>query len=124
MLRALFFVFSGCRVKFHKDHVIGVEHKLAPCKLSYDPTSAKEMLLMAATIEEQQLWVSRLHKRIQKSGFKATGGAAAAGDVSILSAVGGTRISPQESMRSQYKPPIASAAAQKSSTLPANTGKK
>ena len=115
--------FTGCRAKFHKDHVGGLGEAVAPCKVSYDPTSAKEMLLMAATLEEQQLWVSRLHKRIQKSGFKAS--SSGAGDLSLLSS--GTRISPQESMRSQYKPPTAAAAAaaqQKSSTLPANAGKK
>ena len=43
---------------------------MAPCKVSFDPTSAKEMLLMAASLEDQQQWVTRLLKRIQKSGFK------------------------------------------------------
>ena len=38
--------------------------------VNYDPTTAKEMLLMAATLEDQQLWVTRLLKKIQKSGFK------------------------------------------------------
>ena len=46
---------------------------VAPCKVSYDPTTAKEMLLMAPSQEEQQFWVSRLLKKIQKSGYKATG---------------------------------------------------
>ncbi len=41
--------------------------------MSYDPTTAKEMLLMAPSVEEQQFWVSRLLKRIQKSGYKAAG---------------------------------------------------
>jgi len=41
--------------------------------VSYDPTTAKEMLLMAPSIEEQQFWVARLLKRIQKSGYKAAG---------------------------------------------------
>ena len=43
---------------------------MAPCKVSFDPTSAKEMLLMAASLKDQQQWVTRLLKRIQKSGFK------------------------------------------------------
>lgn len=47
---------------------------VAPCKVNYDPTTAKEMLLMAASLEEQQLWVQKLLKRIQKSGFKAAQG--------------------------------------------------
>ena len=41
--------------------------------MSYDPTTAKEMLLLAPTVEEQQFWVSRLLKKIQKSGYKAAG---------------------------------------------------
>ena len=31
------------------------------------------MLLMAPSVEEQQFWVARLLKKIQKSGYKATG---------------------------------------------------
>ena len=76
-----------CRVKFHKEHVLASSSAhstsgdtntanygadiVAPCKISYDPTTAKEMLLMAPTVEEQQHWVGRLLKKIQKSGFKA-----------------------------------------------------
>ena len=60
----------GCRSKFHKEHVSGSGQGVAPCKVSFDPTSAKEMLLMAASLEDQQQWVTRLLKRIQKSGFK------------------------------------------------------
>ena len=52
---------------------MGVGEAVTPCKVSYDPTTAKEMLLMAPSVEEQQFWVSRLLKKIQKSGFKATG---------------------------------------------------
>ena len=77
----------GCRAKFHKEHVTNNGEGVTPCKVNYDPTTAKEMLLMATSYEEQQLWVARLLKRIQKSGFKASGGE-------------GSRISPQESMRS------------------------
>lgn len=95
---------------------------VAPCKVNYDPTTAKEMLLMATTYEEQQMWVARLLKRIQKSGFKAAGGAA---DISISGSIGGgSRVSPQESMRSSYRAPVASAASQsakeKAATLPGN----
>jgi len=73
--------------------------------VSYDPTTAKEMLLMATSLEEQQFWTGRLLKKIQKGGYKAAG----QGD--------GTKISPQESMRSQYKPNIQA----KSATLPSNS---
>ena len=45
---------------------------LAPCKIqSNDPTTAKELLLLAPTEEEQKHWVNRLSKKIQKGGYKA-----------------------------------------------------
>jgi len=96
-----------CRIKLHRDHTSGAGEMVAPCKVSYDPTTAKEMLLMAPTMEEQQFWVGRLLKKIQKSGYKATG----------QTELGGTKISPQESMRSQYKPSVQAKAA----TLPAGS---
>ncbi|XP_055847217.1 rho-associated protein kinase 1 isoform X2 [Episyrphus balteatus] len=59
-----------CRNKIHKEHVDNND-PLAPCKLHHDPLSAREMLLLAVTPDEQHLWVTRLSKRIQKSGYKA-----------------------------------------------------
>lgn len=102
---------QGCRAKFHKEHVSNGEG-ITPCKVSYDPTTAKEMLLMASTDEEQQVWVTKLHKRIQKSGFKATAAASEGGSSS--------KVSPQESMRSNMKPLLPSQQ-QKASTLPAGS---
>merc|ERR1712020_379797 len=68
-----------CRAKFHKEHVLPdggakmiTDGGVAPCKVSYDPTTAKDMLLLAPTSEDQQIWVARLLKKIQKSGFKAS----------------------------------------------------
>ena len=69
---------AGCRMKLHKDCL---DKGLSPCKVSYDPTTAKEMLLMATSLEEQQFWVGRLLKKIQKGGYKA------AGQVCVCSAV-------------------------------------
>lgn len=118
-----------CRVKFHKEHVIAssISHGtsgdsntaknnadvVAPCKISYDPTTAKEMLLMAPTVEEQQQWVGKLLKKIQKSGFKAATLAASShpslatlsidNSVSAQGSVNSNssyRVSPQESIRS------------------------
>ncbi|XP_022252479.1 rho-associated protein kinase 2-like isoform X2 [Limulus polyphemus] len=60
-----------CRVKVHKDHLDKKEEVIAPCKVNYDPNSAKEMLLLANTVEDQQLWVSRLRKKIEKCGYAA-----------------------------------------------------
>jgi len=97
-----------CRIKLHKEHTSGAGEGLTPCKVSYDPTTAKEMLLMAASVEEQQFWVARLLKKIQKGGFKAAGQETGSQ---------GSKISPQESMRSQYKPTVQA----KSSTLPPNS---
>ncbi|CAB4065179.1 ROCK1 [Lepeophtheirus salmonis] len=80
-----------CRIKYHREHVgDGGKDVITPCKVNYDPTTAKEMLLMAPSIEEQRFWVSRLLKKIQKSGFKAassssnSGSYTSSGDVTIL----------------------------------------
>ncbi|XP_032593723.1 rho-associated protein kinase 1 isoform X4 [Drosophila grimshawi] len=59
-----------CRNKIHKEHV-EKHDPLAPCKLHHDPRSARDMLLLADSPEQQSLWVARLLKRIQKSGYKA-----------------------------------------------------
>jgi hypothetical protein len=97
-----------CRAKFHLEHVASGNNpaasgeSVAPCKVSYDPTTAKDMLLMAPSAEEQQVWVARLLKKIQKSGYKATAAAAAAETSSLGTNGSGSRISPQESMRSSY----------------------
>lgn len=87
---------------------------VAPCKVSYDPTTAKEMLLMAPTVEEQQQWVGKLLKKIQKSGYKAATLAASSqpslatlsidNSTSVQGSVNSNsssyRVSPQESIRS------------------------
>lgn len=39
---------------------------MAPCKLSHDPNSAREMVLLAKSEQEQQLWVNHLSESIQK----------------------------------------------------------
>ncbi|CAL8142817.1 unnamed protein product [Orchesella dallaii] len=58
-----------CRVKIHKEHY--GEEVMAPCKVQYDPNTAKELLLLAPHEDEQKQWVSRLSKKIQKGGYKA-----------------------------------------------------
>ena len=60
-------------MKLHKEHTNGAGEGIPPCKVSYDPTTAKEMLLMATSLEEQQFWVGRLLKKIQEGGYKAAG---------------------------------------------------
>ncbi|XP_077394683.1 rho-associated protein kinase 2 isoform X1 [Festucalex cinctus] len=55
-----------CHIKCHKDHMDKKEEIIAPCKVNYDVSTAKNMLLLAVTQEEQQKWVSRLVKKIPK----------------------------------------------------------
>lgn len=61
----------GCRIKVHKEHLDKKEDAIAPCKLHYDPNSARELLLLATNPEDQKYWVSRLSRRVQKCGYKA-----------------------------------------------------
>uniref|UniRef100_W8BVK1 Rho-associated protein kinase let-502 n=1 Tax=Ceratitis capitata TaxID=7213 RepID=W8BVK1_CERCA len=105
-----------CRNKIHKEHVDNND-LLVPCKLHHDPHTAKEMLLLAGTPDEQHVWVTRLSKRIQKFGYKANSSSnnnSSGGD--------GSKISPSQSTRSAYKPYAVNV--QRSATLPANTSLK
>uniref|UniRef100_A0A8D0KCR9 Rho-associated protein kinase 1 n=1 Tax=Salvator merianae TaxID=96440 RepID=A0A8D0KCR9_SALMN len=56
-----------CHVKCHKDHLDKKEELIAPCKVSYDITSARDMLLLAPCQEDQKKWVSHLVKKIPKT---------------------------------------------------------
>uniref|UniRef100_A0A9J7YZW4 non-specific serine/threonine protein kinase n=1 Tax=Cyprinus carpio carpio TaxID=630221 RepID=A0A9J7YZW4_CYPCA len=55
-----------CHIKCHKDHMDKKEEVIAPCKVNYDVSTAKNLLLLALSQEEQQKWVSRLMKKIPK----------------------------------------------------------
>uniref|UniRef100_T1IKB9 Rho-associated protein kinase let-502 n=1 Tax=Strigamia maritima TaxID=126957 RepID=T1IKB9_STRMM len=77
-----------CRIKIHRDHLERKEEAVAPCKVNYDANTAKELLLLAASIDEQKSWVSRLSKKVQKVGYAAQEG---------------NRISPRSSMRQPYR---------------------
>ncbi|XP_042304378.1 rho-associated protein kinase 2 isoform X2 [Sceloporus undulatus] len=55
-----------CHIKCHKDHMDKKEEIIAPCKVNYDISTAKNLLLLASSTEDQQKWVSRLGKRIPK----------------------------------------------------------
>ncbi|KAH0617788.1 hypothetical protein JD844_016377 [Phrynosoma platyrhinos] len=56
-----------CHVKCHKDHLDKKEELIAPCKVSYDITSARDLLLLASCQEDQKKWVSHLVKKIPKT---------------------------------------------------------
>ncbi|MEE6476815.1 hypothetical protein FKM82_011229 [Ascaphus truei] len=55
-----------CHIKCHKDHMDKKEEIIAPCKVNYDISTAKNLLLLANSTDEQQKWVSRLVKKIPK----------------------------------------------------------
>ncbi|KAG5887883.1 hypothetical protein JTB14_015534 [Gonioctena quinquepunctata] len=98
-----------CRIKVHKDHLEKKEDTVPPCKLHYDPSYAKELLLLATSHDDQKQWVTRLSRKIQKCGFKANNS----------NAIDSAKISPRESTRSNLKPYLN--AQQRSATLPANS---
>ncbi|KAG8442169.1 hypothetical protein GDO86_011099 [Hymenochirus boettgeri] len=56
-----------CHVKCHKDHLDKKEELISPCKVSYDVTSARDLILLATTQEDQTKWVSHLVKKIPKT---------------------------------------------------------
>ncbi|KAM6992490.1 rho-associated protein kinase 2-like isoform 2-T2 [Tautogolabrus adspersus] len=55
-----------CHTKCHKDHLDRKEEVIVPCKVNYDISTAKELLLLANSQAEQQRWVSHLLKRIPR----------------------------------------------------------
>uniref|UniRef100_A0A8C7UET9 Rho-associated protein kinase 1 n=1 Tax=Oncorhynchus mykiss TaxID=8022 RepID=A0A8C7UET9_ONCMY len=56
-----------CHVKCHRDHLDKKEDVIAPCKVNYDVTSARDMLLLALTQDEQKKWIGHLGKKIPKT---------------------------------------------------------
>ncbi|CAG5896586.1 rho-associated protein kinase 1 isoform 2-T2 [Menidia menidia] len=56
-----------CHVKCHKDHLDKKEDVITPCKVNYDVTSARDMLLLALTQDEQKKWIGHLGKKIPKT---------------------------------------------------------
>lgn len=56
-----------CHVKCHKDHLDKKEEMIAPCKVNYDVTSARDMLLLALSQDEQKKWIGHLGKKIPKT---------------------------------------------------------
>ncbi|KAJ8356866.1 hypothetical protein SKAU_G00196600 [Synaphobranchus kaupii] len=55
-----------CHTKCHKEHLDKKDVLIVPCRVSYDMSLAKVMLLLADSQEEQQRWISRLLKKIPK----------------------------------------------------------
>lgn len=59
-------------MKVHKEHLDKKEELIAPCKVNYDQNSAKELLLLAGSVKEQEHWVAKLRKKIEKCGYTAS----------------------------------------------------
>ncbi|CAK6961817.1 rho-associated protein kinase 2-like isoform X1 [Scomber scombrus] len=55
-----------CHTKCHKDHLDKKEEVIVPCRVNYDMSTAKDLLLLTSSQEEQQRWVSHLLKRIPR----------------------------------------------------------
>lgn len=53
----------NCHFKCHKEHL---EEGIPPCKVNYDMSTAKELLLLSGSKEEQTHWVTHLLKRIPR----------------------------------------------------------
>ncbi|XP_061418287.1 rho-associated protein kinase 2-like isoform X2 [Lethenteron reissneri] len=81
-----------CHVKCHRDHLDRKEEVIAPCKVNFDVASAKDILLLAGSPEDQKKWVNRLVKKIPKKPPAMEGG----GGGSTL-----VRSSPRSSIRVQ-----------------------
>ncbi|KAG5276673.1 hypothetical protein AALO_G00108410 [Alosa alosa] len=60
-----------CHLKCHREHLERKEEALAPCKVNYDMSTAKELLLLATSQSEQQRWVNRLLSRIPRKPLPA-----------------------------------------------------
>ncbi|XP_069014195.1 rho-associated protein kinase 2-like isoform X2 [Embiotoca jacksoni] len=55
-----------CHTKCHKDHLDRKEEVIVPCRVNYDMSTAKDLLLLTGSQEDQQRWVSHLLKRIPR----------------------------------------------------------
>ncbi|KAI0232790.1 hypothetical protein LSAT2_016895 [Lamellibrachia satsuma] len=105
-----------CHVKVHKEHFDRNEEFIGYCKVNLDIQSAKEMLILAASPEEQKMWIQGLSKKITKRGYVHCGGG---GDKAALGA-GPARGSKQYASFNMPAPttPVRPS---KVSTLPPNT---
>ncbi|XP_067887828.1 rho-associated protein kinase 1 isoform X1 [Heterodontus francisci] len=56
-----------CHVKCHKDHLDKKEDMIVPCKVNYDVNTARDMLLLACSQDEQKRWIGHLVKKIPKT---------------------------------------------------------
>uniref|UniRef100_A0AAY4D1W1 non-specific serine/threonine protein kinase n=1 Tax=Denticeps clupeoides TaxID=299321 RepID=A0AAY4D1W1_9TELE len=55
-----------CRLKCHKDHLDLKDEVIGLCKVNYDMSAAKELLLLSSSQTEQQRWVRHILARIPR----------------------------------------------------------
>ncbi|XP_075940780.1 rho-associated protein kinase 2-like [Anarhichas minor] len=88
-----------CHTKCHKDHLDRKEEVIVPCKVNYDMSTAKELLLLTNSQEEQQRWVSHLLKRIPRKHPTMSPPSAAQNNLSEATSRSSPRGSPRPSPR-------------------------
>ncbi|XP_058469318.1 rho-associated protein kinase 2-like isoform X2 [Solea solea] len=88
-----------CHTKCHKDHLDRKEEVIVPCKVNYDMSTAKELLLLANSQAEQQRWVSHLLKRIPRKQQTMSPPSAAQNNLPDATSRSSPRISPRGSPR-------------------------
>nr|XP_020444859.1 rho-associated protein kinase 2-like isoform X2 [Monopterus albus] len=86
-----------CHTKCHKDHLDRKEEVIVPCKVNYDMSTAKDLLVLTSSQGEQQHWVSLLLKRIPRK--HPTSPPSAAPNTSPDPLLSSPRISPRPSPR-------------------------
>ncbi|KAM4522276.1 rho-associated protein kinase 2-like isoform 1-T1 [Odontesthes bonariensis] len=89
-----------CHTKCHKDHLDRKEEVIVPCKVNYDMSTAKELLLLTSSQKEQQRWVSHLLKRIPRKHPTISPPSAAQTSPQESRARSSPRVSPRPSPRS------------------------
>ncbi|XP_073709215.1 rho-associated protein kinase 2b isoform X2 [Garra rufa] len=95
-----------CRIKCHKDHIDRKEEVLAPCRVNYDMSTAKELLLLANSTEEQQKWVSRLLKKVPRKAVAHSSSIAIASTPSDVSPPTGRSPQPSPHLSARSSPRI------------------
>uniref|UniRef100_A0A8D0CSB3 non-specific serine/threonine protein kinase n=1 Tax=Sander lucioperca TaxID=283035 RepID=A0A8D0CSB3_SANLU len=88
-----------CHTKCHKDHLDRKEEVIVPCKVNYDISTAKELLLLTNSQEEQQRWVSHLLKRIPRKHPTMSPPSAAQNNLHEATSSSSPRVSPRPSPR-------------------------
>ncbi|XP_078130182.1 rho-associated protein kinase 2-like isoform X3 [Sander vitreus] len=88
-----------CHTKCHKDHLDRKEEVIVPCKVNYDISTAKELLLLTNSQEEQQRWVSHLLKRIPRKHPTMSPPSGAQNNLHEATSSSSPRVSPRPSPR-------------------------